>query len=1047
MSFRNAMRHGLLLLAVIGGAMLPAAQAATIIVVNNDGAGEGFNDPAPVAPVGGNTATTLGAQRLVAFQRAADIWGARLAGSVAIRVRAQFDPLTCSANSAILGSAGPISVFRDFAGAPVAATYYPSALANTLRGLDLDPSSDDISATFNSSIGTTCPFPNTWYYGLDGTPPGNQIDFVTVLLHELGHGLGFLTLVNLTTGAKFAGANDAYMLHLEHHGAAPADYPSMSDAQRLTASTATGNLHWTGSNVRAAAGVLSAGAVGDHVRMYAPNPAQPGSSVSHFDTALTPNQLMEPSYTVPLQTPVLELPLYQDIGWSLTSSPALTVSPSGGLTSAGVVGGPFSPASQTFTLQNSGSSAINWTATSSNTTVATVSAPSGSLAGGASTTVTTDIAAGAAALAAGSYAATITFTNTTNGNGNTTRPVSLAITSSPALTVSPSGGLTSAGVVGGPFSPASQTFTLQNSGSSAINWTATSSNTTVATVSAPSGSLAGGASTTVTTDIAAGAAALAAGSYASTITFTNTTNGNGNTTRPVSLAITSSPALTVSPSGGLTSAGVVGGPFSPASQTFTLQNSGSSAINWTATSSNTTVATVSAPSGSLAGGASTTVTTDIAAGAAALAAGSYASTITFTNTTNGNGNTTRLVSLAITPVTAGRANDNFANATIISGVSGSVSGNNATASREAGEPLHFTGTSGTSSLWWRWTAPATGQATFATNGSAFDTVTAVYAGSSLTGLTQIMSNDNASTGLQSRLSFHALAGMEYSIAVDGYGAANTGSVSLSWSFTASQGPTGLVAAILPYARSVSTGTIATAFATIANATGAPATGCSLQMPGNQGLPGLFQYQTASPANVLTGSVNTTVDIPAGGFQQFVFGYTPSASLAATDIRLVFDCENTAPVETIVGVNTFLLSSSSTPAPDMVAIGATVGNDGIMNVPPAGGFFAAAAVNIGAADLITATIDTGSASLPLSIAICQSDPTGACLAPPSASVGVTVATNEVVTFSIFASASGAIPFSAATNRVYLRLASGGVVRGATSVAVRTTASDHKVAGGQ
>ena len=292
--------------------------AATIVIINNDGAGEGFNDPTAAAPVGGNTGTTIGQQRLIAFQRAADIWAARLTSSVTIRVGAQFNPLTCTASTAILGSAGPNTASKDFSGAPVAGTYYAAAEANALHGSDLDPSGDDISATFSSTIGTPgCLSSSGWYYGLDGNTPGNRIDFVGVLVHELGHGLGFLTFVDLSTGAKFLGSNDAFMLKLENHGASPSDFPSMSNAQRVTASTSTGNLHWTGTNVRAVSGLLSAGAVGDHVRMYAPNPAESGSSVSHWDTVLTPNQVMEPSYTGPLHNPILEMPLFKDIGWTV----------------------------------------------------------------------------------------------------------------------------------------------------------------------------------------------------------------------------------------------------------------------------------------------------------------------------------------------------------------------------------------------------------------------------------------------------------------------------------------------------------------------------------------------------------------------------------------------------------------------------------------------------------------------------------------------------------------------------------------------------------
>ena len=54
------------------------ASAATITIINNDGVNEGFNDPTPVAPVGGNPATTLGAQRLYLFQYAANLWGSQI---------------------------------------------------------------------------------------------------------------------------------------------------------------------------------------------------------------------------------------------------------------------------------------------------------------------------------------------------------------------------------------------------------------------------------------------------------------------------------------------------------------------------------------------------------------------------------------------------------------------------------------------------------------------------------------------------------------------------------------------------------------------------------------------------------------------------------------------------------------------------------------------------------------------------------------------------------------------------------------------------------
>jgi len=301
---------------LVAPSMTPAYAAATITIVNLDGPGEGFNDPTVVTPVGGNTGITLGQQRLNAFQYAANIAAQSISSNVTILVDAQMDPLGGSAGSAVLGQAGPNTVHMNFANAPVTNTWYPQALANKLSGSDLAPGSSDISATFNSDVDNGTVLGSTdWYYGLDANP-GSDIDFVSVVLHELLHGLGFLTFVDLASGQKFFGANDTYMLNLENHGATPSDYPSMSDAQRVTASTATGNLHWTGSTVRAASGVLTAGVTGDHAHMYAPATAAPGSSVSHFSTSLSPNELMEPFYTGGNHSPGLATCLMSDIGWA-----------------------------------------------------------------------------------------------------------------------------------------------------------------------------------------------------------------------------------------------------------------------------------------------------------------------------------------------------------------------------------------------------------------------------------------------------------------------------------------------------------------------------------------------------------------------------------------------------------------------------------------------------------------------------------------------------------------------------------------------------------
>ena len=223
----------------------------------------------------------------------------------------------------------------------------------------------------------------------------------------------------------------------------------------------------------------------------------------------------------------------------------------GGLASSGTAGGPFTPSSQTYTVTNTGSAPMNWSATKTQSWV-TLSSTGGTLAAGATATVTASINAGANSLAASgtSYTDTVTFTNTSNNTGDTTRPVSLTVNATNVagpLTVSPAGGLTSSGTAGGPFTPASQSYTLTNAGSAPMNWSATKTQTWV-TLSSTGGTLAAGAATTVTASINAGANSLAASgtSYTDTVTFTNTTNNTGDTTRPVSLTVNAAEAPTIS---------------------------------------------------------------------------------------------------------------------------------------------------------------------------------------------------------------------------------------------------------------------------------------------------------------------------------------------------------------------------------------------------------------------------------------------------------------------------------------------------------------------
>jgi hypothetical protein len=336
--------------------------------------------------------------------------------------------------------------------------------------------------------------------------------------------------------------------------------------------------------------------------------------------------------------------IYFSSGTVRIAAAVLAVSPIDSFLSSGPVGGPFTPSSLTYTLQNTGDETMDWRVTRLRTWT-TVSPTTGTLLAGSSTTVTVSINYRADSFAPGTYTDTVTFTNLDGGSGNTTRGVSLTVVAAGALSVTPAEGLASEGFVGGPFSPSSQTYTLRNTGGWPIDWTAARTQAWTA-LSAVSGTLDAGGSTTVTVSIGPEADTFEAGTYKDTVAFTDATNDTESETRDVTLTISAPPGvLAVTPAGGFDSAGVEGGPFTPSSQTYTLENTGGAAIDWTAAKTRTWTS-LSATSGTLAAGDSTAVTVSINAAANALASGSYGDTVTFTNT-DGQGTTTRSVTLTI----------------------------------------------------------------------------------------------------------------------------------------------------------------------------------------------------------------------------------------------------------------------------------------------------------------------------------------------------------------------------------------------------------------
>ena len=248
--------------AVLGTVLAMPAMAANMVLNNVDAAGVGFNDPTPAVPVGGNAGTTVGQQRLIAYQRALELWGKTLHSHATIVVQGSFARLNCDATSGTLAQAGALQIFSDFPGAPLPGHWYGVALANSLAGQDLtpgppdpgplaEPFNDDILANFNGDVGKPdCIAGPGWYYGLDNNAPAGQVDFLDTFMHEVAHGLGFQNFATETTGATPDGLPDAYMANTLDLTTGQR-WDTLAPAEIVASAVRNGKVVWAGQQVTA----------------------------------------------------------------------------------------------------------------------------------------------------------------------------------------------------------------------------------------------------------------------------------------------------------------------------------------------------------------------------------------------------------------------------------------------------------------------------------------------------------------------------------------------------------------------------------------------------------------------------------------------------------------------------------------------------------------------------------------------------------------------------------------------------------------------------
>ena len=199
------------------------------------------------------------------IQRAIDIWSENFSSKVPVNVNVAW---TKAPNSTILASASAKNIFSNFNGAPDKTLYYPSALANALAGVDLDVGEPELEINV-----TTGDF---WYYGLDGKCPSNKYDLVSVILHEMAHGLGFMSGTYYDPATKVGRflqptAFDAYVQLPDGRRLVDLPSPSLEIGAALTST-----LLWSGANaLKANNGVKPL--------LFTPSVYEQGSSISHLD--------------------------------------------------------------------------------------------------------------------------------------------------------------------------------------------------------------------------------------------------------------------------------------------------------------------------------------------------------------------------------------------------------------------------------------------------------------------------------------------------------------------------------------------------------------------------------------------------------------------------------------------------------------------------------------------------------------------------------------------------------------------------------------------
>ncbi len=257
------------------------------------------------------TYTGFSQQAKDAFQAAVDIWQTLIVSPVPIRISANWTSLATN----VLGSASPSNYYRNFEGAQKVGVWYPIALAEKIARQELNATTDpDIVASFNSDN-------TSWSFDTQGATTPGKYDMVSVVLHEIGHGLG------ITHAYEVSGTNGQVQ---DFFNSDPTIYETFIENQSATnlvtgfasPSTALGT-QLTSDNLFFKSPLVLAGNLNQTGKIYAPSTYSAGSSIAHLDESTYPkgdrNSLMTPNFNSAeaIHNPgPIAMGILKDMGWN-----------------------------------------------------------------------------------------------------------------------------------------------------------------------------------------------------------------------------------------------------------------------------------------------------------------------------------------------------------------------------------------------------------------------------------------------------------------------------------------------------------------------------------------------------------------------------------------------------------------------------------------------------------------------------------------------------------------------------------------------------------